>query len=722
MNTKYFIVAVLLCWASWTARAQENIDPAVEEWVRFNSWCSESVEGLIRRALPEITRFAATTELSPKCTSSLLKLIFGVRSMKNWAIRMLDSSGRPPAGILDGTLSDLGSMDQCFAVVNIDESGKELFRGQHCAVNLRPYLPVKPRHVTFKSKIIDLTNHSEPDTVFTDLSQKAPFFYRVMFRLGVCVPSTCSPEDVQLVFSEVLKDTFFNATVPYCQQPEGWELDSVQVVILSLLGIVLCLVLVGSITHRTIPVPSDENKEVLPLRILRCFSVHRNYKRMVEDSSTRSLDVLDGIRVLSMLWIILVHTYAFQHDRSMGRIMEIIDFARFISFGVIVNAWVSVDGFFLIGGVLVAYTTLKSLDRKNGEFNFPRYVLRRIWRLAPAIYLTTALLFLLPLIDRGPNWPETIGAEVSRCRQLWWMPLFLLNTWGDFYENCMIHTWYVSADLHLYVLAALPIYLLYKWPKLGVWCCVFLIFASSIITALITFIYDIYPTILFLSPDLDGIAEVGTQIYLRPFSHLAPYAIGLLVGYRLKEKGSVRNISKVVVLLGWLISIALISGVLFSCFKWHNGEPVLRPESALYAGLHRTVWGIGVGWIVFACSTGLDGGFIRPILSWRLFRRISHLTYLMYLIHLLAIWQRNASRRERFYLRHYDFIYEFFGNVMTAFLGAFVLHMLVEAPFAALDKVIFPEVNRFKEEQSTDKAKQLSPSYLTKNGPQSSRM
>lgn len=86
--------------------------------------------------------------------------------------------------------------------------------------------------------------------------------------------------------------------------------------------------------------------------------------------------------------------------------------------------------------------------------------------------------------------------------------------------------------------------------------------------------------------------------------------------------------------------------------------------SALYSGVARSVWSIGVGWVVFACTTGNGGkartikncvhnrnkftyyliGIVNKFLSWRYFTPLSRLTYCAYLIHPLVIMYAYYSR------------------------------------------------------------------------------
>lgn len=56
----------------------------------------------------------------------------------------MDSSGKVPDGILGGTLTALGSYDDCLESKIGEDQSEESTKGQYCAINVRPYLPPKP--------------------------------------------------------------------------------------------------------------------------------------------------------------------------------------------------------------------------------------------------------------------------------------------------------------------------------------------------------------------------------------------------------------------------------------------------------------------------------------------------------------------------------------------------------------------------------------------------
>ena len=86
----------------------------------------------------------------------------------------------------------------------------------------------------------------------------------------------------------------------------------------------------------------------------------------------------------------------------------------------LLNAFVSVDTFFLMSGLLVSYLLLRELERNKGRFNIGLFYLHRYIRLT-AVY-AFILAFVASLIfytGTGPNW-YSVGVASNACRMAWW--------------------------------------------------------------------------------------------------------------------------------------------------------------------------------------------------------------------------------------------------------------------------------------------------------------
>ena len=125
--------------------------------------------------------------------------------------------------------------------------------------------------------------------------------------------------------------------------------------------------------------------------------------------------------------------------------------------------------------------------------------------------------------------------------------------------------------------------------------------------------------------------------------------------------------------------------------------------SCFYLALHRIVWSLAFGWIVYACSTG-QGYFINSILSYEAFTALSSLSYLAYLIHPILMLYHTGMVRERVQLSHYQLLNTFLARVILAFSSAYLLYVVVELPFANIEKYIFPGATKRRQKAAIDQA------------------
>jgi len=100
---------------------------------------------------------------------------------------VIDSSGRFPIGILDGTLASTGDYDQCIDVKTPSDV-KIPFVGQYCTAKLILPLDINARY----------PNDSFYDTaMFMFRKHLTPSVYNAF-----CVPSICSVNDVKTILAE----------------------------------------------------------------------------------------------------------------------------------------------------------------------------------------------------------------------------------------------------------------------------------------------------------------------------------------------------------------------------------------------------------------------------------------------------------------------------------------------------------------------------------------
>ena len=142
---------------------------------------------------------------------------------------------------------------------------------------------------------------------------------------------------------------------------------------------------------------------------------------------TNAITSINGIRVISMCWVILGHTLVWALEYNvLANVKEVIDTVpKQFLYQLLVNATFSVDDFFLLSGLLVSYLTTKELERSKGNFPIVFFYLHRLLRLSPAYYFILFFNFkLLPYVGSGPLW---YLPDVDRCEKYWWTSTLYIN-------------------------------------------------------------------------------------------------------------------------------------------------------------------------------------------------------------------------------------------------------------------------------------------------------
>ena len=207
-----------------------------------------------------------------------------------------------------------------------------------------------------------------------------------------------------------------------------------------------------------------------------------------------AMKCLNGIRVLSMVWIIWGHTYNYIGDQSYFLLtqnaLDLLDLQKErIDAQLIINALYGVDTFFLVSATLISLSLLRML-KKNGmpKFYFwPLMYLERYLRLVPPYIMIFLLyVFVVPYIGSGPLWKSSdFPMKNADCHNYWWAYFLLVN---NFVPNgkgtrCLGYYWYVSNDFQLFLVAPFLIVPLFYSLPIGLFILFGVLTASSCILA-----------------------------------------------------------------------------------------------------------------------------------------------------------------------------------------------------------------------------------------------
>lgn len=254
------------------------------------------------------------------------------------------------------------------------------------------------------------------------------------FQLGMCIPAKCSPTYFKEILSLVLTD--FNLTVSslptdlYCTTAEPYPFAPLQI-FAAIFFFSIVIVMILSTTYDLYTTIKKRSKS----QILQMFSVYTNGKKLFEVKNTKSPDViscLNGIRVLSIIWIIYGHSHMMFGRVPVYNPEFIVKWVTHYSSMLVISSTVAVDSFFAISGLLVTFLTLRQLERQNGRINIFAMQVHRYLRLTPV--LAAVILFMTSFykyLGSGPMWKVAVDARTETCYRNWWAALLYIQNYFE---------------------------------------------------------------------------------------------------------------------------------------------------------------------------------------------------------------------------------------------------------------------------------------------------
>ncbi|CAG5115319.1 unnamed protein product, partial [Candidula unifasciata] len=415
---------------------------------------SDRAEGVnLQELLLSATKRMAVGTSSSACVNDTSLFIISLFQRHKWALRFLDSFGKPGPGLLEFRVNFVGDYSQCRRISALSTDGSRRFHGNYCTLkaSLGPPSPM------------DLLS----------------------LQLGACMPDTCSSEDSTLFVDEVIHLLGINGTLQTeaaeCHTTDR-EMTSVTVVAIAIIVIIGMLMVIGTgfdlvfiqrpkgkATTQADDCPAsdpalpghshiiNEEENQAPItettgllanvrckkqesgyvgicpQVLLAFSVYTNGSKVLNTSQPEgTLSAVHGIRFLSMSWVVLGHVLVFG-IRQFGNIYSLFwSWLKDWSFDAISNAFVSVDTFFTLSGLLTAYLTLNEIKKSGWKINWPLFYFHRFWRLTPPYMLTLlAVTGLQQYLGSGPLWPTQEPGDKENCENNWWTNLLYINNLVD---------------------------------------------------------------------------------------------------------------------------------------------------------------------------------------------------------------------------------------------------------------------------------------------------
>ncbi|TGZ63749.1 hypothetical protein CRM22_006748 [Opisthorchis felineus] len=638
------------------------------------------------------------------CLRDYLRITRAVVSGEVWPYKFIDASAKIPAGLTGGALTWPGSYELCKTIQSKPSANESVIRGRYCTVRF----PV---------------TINDPD-VAVDIG----------IQIGFCLPSDCSTDEMRELVKAVLAlpRLQIDDRYSYCHlDPEEMKSDKFFIfatIVLTLLGF---LVLVGTLIDlglylkwksATLYEPVDQfdpllfngesssgmtssssvqsdlyHKYTCCGACLLVFSFPYNLYKLwntkspqIKDADgrwiTHPLAALDGIRAVTLCWIIYVHTLTFQAYYMNNALLFQEEQYKDWRFQITRNGSFSVDTFFLISGLLSCYILIPSSQKCKGIcakiWFWLHYAVHRFLRIAPSWFVVTiAFTGLFPYITDGPLYPQNPAAEddLAACRDHWWVTF--LNNWIHTDKPCMLWTWYLSNDYQFSVVLV-PVFaalLAIHWIA-GILFAVALVVSAAAATFVITYQYDYGPSPIPLHHDdfaLYGYTIIplqGRSFWVRCVTSMAASAAAAFL-----------TLSCLFGLYGRLHSEA---------------NPMSNLEASLYAALSRPAWSIGIAVCIYLCAADWSPA-VNAVLSFAGFRVLARLTYCAYLIHPIIIIYYGFSRGEAAHMDNTFLFFTFLAVWVLSQIMATIISMCTEVPVIVMESTLRQKRSRQGAEVTT---------------------
>jgi len=506
-----------------------------------------------------------------------------------------------------------------------------------------------------------------------------------------CVPGTCTGLDAIKVVStnewcyKSYHDLFAAASVtvfPVCEQMErdmestsGW---TTIVIFFIFLG---CIIVASLLKRWCIEYGKVDLKVVDSNPFLRVFNIQSIWSAFgkTRAKAHSSMNFLDGIRVWSMTWVILGHSFlfymppyglasnfmTFQGTRSDYEYLVQDFYLIFIQY-----AFYAVDTFFFLSGLLATLSMYRSIKKLGNRplLYIPMSYLSRFLRLAPMMMFVTAIQWTLA--DQLPYGYHTLSRSFNHqfCGDNWYKILF-------FYANltltktdseglyCMGHLWYIQCDMQMFLLLPFLLWMFTRDRVIGLIASVIPVVVSVGIRLFYAFYYGFVANAIVADPDHevkhDG--NQNNQSYFQPWTRMSVYFIAVALAMIMIMIDEMKSRKFVLSACQYWACMVAAAFILLSLVVWPYQDVEDLPDdrwndlsNQFYYALGRPAWGVGLalltfGWKYMDEDTENNGNgqksMVKAFLSLEVWQPLGKLTYVMYLIHLIVFswWVGDAE-------------------------------------------------------------------------------
>jgi peptidoglycan/LPS O-acetylase OafA/YrhL len=459
-----------------------------------------------------------------------------------------------------------------------------------------------------------------------------------------------------------------------------------------------------------------ENKTIVN-SILKAFSIKKNYENLISIRQSREGDytnILDGVRVLSLFIIIIGHSFSFKTHNALVNVEAYLYLGKSYKAILVHSGTSCVDTFFWMSGFLVGYLLLKEVEKKRGKFGLLGWMFVYVHRFLRIIPVYAFMMFffikLMPALHAGPMWFNQ-DIIVKDCGDYWWSVLLFLNNFvPDGQGNqCLGVGWFLANDMQFYILSPGIILMYYFSARWVSWAVKAIMLAIGFIVAyFVAEAYEFRECTMSHYNFVEG-RDIYHIYYTKPYIRFAPYLIGMYTGFIYlryvkthieKQEDTHKDPVCTLAIKLWTNKYTAWISLLSSCLIVAR---LILVQHELYANPFEDIWSPEFNYfympfkkllfsycLTFALMPVMLGRIyiVRVFLSSKFFNVLAKLCFIAYLIEFGVVLGLNAIQDTSIMILWSTMLRDAWIGAFISFVLSVPVYLLVEAPFANLEKIM----------------------------------
>uniref|UniRef100_A0A182LZ52 Acyltransferase 3 domain-containing protein n=1 Tax=Anopheles culicifacies TaxID=139723 RepID=A0A182LZ52_9DIPT len=431
------------------------------------------------------------------------------------------------------------------------------------------------------------------------------------------------------------------------------------------------------------------------------FSIIRNWYRITsrgDDQLSHNLRYIHTIRMIVFMGVTLGHVVFYAQPRTAFTIEN-----RYseISTMIVINGTQIVTTFFAISALLLVLFFMEKVEetkKKVGIWEICIISAARYVRLTPvyAFVMLFEATWAVRLGD-GPLWQKGFETGRTYCRANWWANLLYINNYYKADEPCMLHTWYLAADFHLFVYGLVLCAVIARYPKMRNLLLGTLLVLSYAATSAIIYLKE-YDAVPIFAPEqiryFFWYWGVYKDAYVPTHMYLVNYTFGIACAFYYRHVIKSNTNFHWFVKAFWFGCLFMIPALFATGYIfYHNQFATPSLWMALLFPFIRLLYSA----IIFFTGVGLSFRFIKlftRLADIPFYTIIGRLTYSAYLCHLCLIKMSLFNTRSFFRYALIDIGSIWAASMLLSYLVAWMLCLVLESPFVALQRQLFKRHTR----------------------------